>query len=235
MQSQSKFAKLAVLVIMGSLSLSTLAAAESDAARAIRASAATAPTNIPGIRSYAEPPAGFNAATASDEELATYGFPSRPDKQAHPNEYAHWERAMKLARTRWNGELKALPGGGMKVSSGSSALPEAVQAEAGTKQIQTNSASGAVVTSNQKTFNKNSIGILSPKSLCQRPSSLSTPKRVAGKVISQSALSGLTGLSSIPAMAMDSTRSWRPESTSKFRAAETYTISPSPDGKAATA
>ncbi len=160
MKTQNKFAKLAVLLITVSLllSLSTVATAESDAVRAIRASAATMPTNIPGIHSYAEPPKGFNPVTATDEELATYGFPPRPDQQADPNEYAHWERAMKLARTRWNGELKALPGGGMKVSSGSSALPEAVQAEAGTKQIQTNSASGAVVTSNQKTFNKNSIG-----------------------------------------------------------------------------
>jgi hypothetical protein len=161
MQSQSKIAKLAVLLMMGSLllSLSTLAMAESDAARAIRASAATIATNIPGVRSYAEPPKGFNALTASDEELATYGFPSRPDKQAHPNEYASWERAMKLARIHWNGELRALPGGGLKIPSGSSLLPEVVQPEtSGPKQIQTNNASGVVVTSGQKTFNKNSIG-----------------------------------------------------------------------------
>src|ERR1700678_2523046 len=161
MQSQSRFAKLAVLVIRGTLvlSLSTLAMAESDAARAIRASAATIATNIPGIHSYAEPPKGFNPVTATDEELATYGFPPRPDQQAHPNEYAHWEHAMKLARIRWNGELKALPGGGLKIPSGASPLREAVQPETGgPKDIQTNNASGVIVASGQKSFNKNSIG-----------------------------------------------------------------------------
>ncbi len=160
MQSRSKFAKLAVLVIGGTLllSLSTLAMAESDAARAIRSSAATTPTNLPGINAYAEPPKGFNPVTVTDEELALYGFPPRPDKQAHPDQYAHWERAMKLAKIHWNGELKALPGGGSKVPSGSAPLPELVQPEtSGPKQIQTNNASGAVVTSNQKKFNKNSI------------------------------------------------------------------------------
>ncbi len=159
MKAHDKFATLVVLVVMGSLllSLSALATAESEAARAIRAAAATVPTNIPGIRTYAAPPAGFNPVTATEVELATYGFPARPDKQAHPNEYARWERAMKLAKTRWNGELRALPGGGLKVPSGSSPVPEAAQPEAGPKQIQTNNASGAVVTSGQKTFNKNSF------------------------------------------------------------------------------
>ncbi len=161
MKAQNKFAKLAVLAVMGSLllGLSTLAMAESDAARAIRASAATIATNIPGIRSYAEPPKGFNPVTATDEDLATYGFPPRPDKLAHANEYAQWERAMKLAKTHWNGELKALPGGGLKIPSSSSPLPEAVQPEtSGPKDIQTNNASGVIVTSGQKSFNKNSVG-----------------------------------------------------------------------------
>jgi len=76
--------KRAVLAVMMFLGLSTLAAAESDSARAIRASTATVPTNIPGIRTYAEPPKGFNAVTANDVELATYGFPlgptSRPNR-----------------------------------------------------------------------------------------------------------------------------------------------------------
>jgi hypothetical protein len=73
MQTQNKFATLAVLAIMGSLllSLSTLATAESDAVRAIYISAANVPTNIPGIHTYAEPPKGFNPVTATDVELAT--------------------------------------------------------------------------------------------------------------------------------------------------------------------
>jgi hypothetical protein len=68
MRTRSKFAKLAVLEVMCSLllSLSTVASAESDAARAIRAYAATVPTNIPGIHTYAEPPKSFNPVNATD-------------------------------------------------------------------------------------------------------------------------------------------------------------------------
>ncbi len=161
MQAQGKFGNVAVLAVVATLliGVSTLAAAESDAARAIRASAATIATNIPGIRSYAEPPKGFNPVTATDEELATYGFPPRPDKLAHANEYAQWERAMKLAKIHRHGELKTLPGGGLKIPSGSSPLPESVQPEtSGPKDIQTTTASGVILSSGQKSFNKNSIG-----------------------------------------------------------------------------
>jgi hypothetical protein len=160
MQAQGKSGNMAVLALVATLLLgvSTLAMGESDAARAIRASAATVPTNIPGIYTYAEPPKGFNPVAATDEELATYGFPPRPDKQANPDQYTRWERHMRAAKIRWNGELRAVPGGGQLRPAGSSALPEAVQAEtSGPKRILTNNASGVVVTSGQKTFTKNSI------------------------------------------------------------------------------
>jgi len=163
MKTEGKFAKLALLAIMGSLllSLGTLAMAESDAARAIRASAANVPTNIPGIYAYAAPPKGFNPLTATEVELATYGFPPRPDKQVAPDQYAQWERAMKRAKIRWNGELKPLPGGGHgMIPSGSSALPAALQPEtSGPKQILTVNASGVIVASGQKKFTKNSINV----------------------------------------------------------------------------
>lgn len=161
MQTEKRFASLAVIAVAASLLLtpSPLAMAESDAARAIRASAATVPTNVPGVHTYAEPPKGFSPVTATDEELATYGFPPRPDKQAHPVEYAGWERAMKAAKTPWNGELKPLPRGGHGMTlAASSPLLEAVQPQSsGPKNIQTNNASGVIVTSGQKSFNTNSI------------------------------------------------------------------------------
>jgi len=158
MQTEKKFANLAVMAV-GTLLLvfSSLATAESDTARAIRASAATTPTNIPGIRAYAEPPKGFNAVTATDEELATYGFPPRPDKEGHPDQYAEWERAMRAAKIRWNGKLKTVPGSERLVMPAGSALPEAVEPETGPKQTQTTYASGVIVASGQKTFNKKSI------------------------------------------------------------------------------
>jgi hypothetical protein len=153
MKAQNKFAKLAFLVITGSLllSLSTLVAAESDAARAIRASAANVPTNIPGILTYAEPPKGFNPLTATDVELATYGFPPRPDKQADPDDYAVWERAMKRAKIRWTGDLKPLPNTGQgKIPAGSTLLPEVVQSQTG-PQLHANVTGSGVMLTNKQT------------------------------------------------------------------------------------
>src|ERR1700728_4540668 len=76
MQTQSRSAMLALLVIAGSLlvSLSTFATAQSDAVRAIYVSTATVRTNIPGIHSYAEPPKEFDPVTATDVELATVTY-----------------------------------------------------------------------------------------------------------------------------------------------------------------
>jgi hypothetical protein len=91
------------------LGLTTMLSAQSDAARSIYRSAATVSTNIQGVRSYPAPPAGFNPLTATEEELASYGFPPRPDKAAHPENFAHWTRAMMSARHRVNGEIKAHP------------------------------------------------------------------------------------------------------------------------------
>jgi hypothetical protein len=162
MKLQYKFAKAAVVAVLGSLllTLSTLATAESDAARAIRASAATVPTNIPGVHTYAEPPKGFNPLMATDVELATYGFPPRPDKQAQPDRYALWERVMKAVKIRWNGELKPLSlGGHGTIPAGSPGLPDAIHPEiSGPQQISTNSASGVVLTNKQTTWStKNSF------------------------------------------------------------------------------
>jgi hypothetical protein len=160
MQTETKFANLTVLAVAATLllTLSTLATAESGAARALRASAATVPTNIPGIHTYPDPPKGFTPVTATDEDLATYGFPPRPDKQVHPDQYAQWERAMRMAKIRWNGELRPVPGGHGMIAAASPHLPEVVQPEtSGPKQFSTNNASGVIVASGQKTFNKYSI------------------------------------------------------------------------------
>jgi hypothetical protein len=110
MRIQCKFAKLAV-VMMGSLlvSISTLARAQGNKASAIYAAGGNVPTSVAGVRAYVEPPKGFSPLTASDVELATYGFPPRPDKQADPDRYRWWERAMGLTKTRWNGELEPVP------------------------------------------------------------------------------------------------------------------------------
>lgn len=97
----------AVMAIV-QLSSAAVVGAQNQAANAFYMSAASVPTNISGVYTYPEPPNNFSPLTASNEELATYGFPTRPDKQADPDHYTLWERAMKAAKHRWNGELKPL-------------------------------------------------------------------------------------------------------------------------------
>ena len=57
------------------------------------------PTNLPGVFTYPSPPSGFDPLTASDDQLAAYGFPPRPDKNAE-GPYASWEKAMKASKHR---------------------------------------------------------------------------------------------------------------------------------------
>jgi hypothetical protein len=96
-----------VVVTAASLmSFSWFAAAQSDAVRAIYDASASVATNIDGIRTFSAPPHDFSPSAASDEELATYGFPPRPSKQADPAGYAKWTRAMIASKVRWNGELQ---------------------------------------------------------------------------------------------------------------------------------
>jgi len=67
-------------------------------ANASQAASNQLPTNLPGATTAVAPPSGFDPLTASDEDLATYGFPPRP-AQASPA-YAAWARAMKSSRER---------------------------------------------------------------------------------------------------------------------------------------
>ena len=95
-----------VTLTVSAMSFATFAAAQRNDVRAIYDASATVATNIPEIRTFNAPPAGFNPVIASDEQLATYGFPPYPDKQTDPARYAQWVKAMGASRTRWNGELK---------------------------------------------------------------------------------------------------------------------------------
>jgi len=57
-------------------------------------------TNLPGATTIEAPPAGFDPITASDEDLAWYGLPPRPDQNADPDGFAGWAKAMRAAKTR---------------------------------------------------------------------------------------------------------------------------------------
>jgi hypothetical protein len=57
-------------------------------------------TNLPGATTFAAPPQGFAVLTASDELLANYGFPPRPNQAASPKAYASWAKAMLASQRR---------------------------------------------------------------------------------------------------------------------------------------
>ncbi len=57
-------------------------------------------TNIPDVSAYAAAPAGFDAVHASDDELAYYGFPPRPDARAAPEAYKHWQHMVSAPQKR---------------------------------------------------------------------------------------------------------------------------------------
>jgi len=81
-------------------------AQDRDKLGAIYDASSTVRTNIDGIRTFNAPPADFDAINATDEALATYGFPPRPNRETEPKNFATWAKAMAAAKTRWNGELK---------------------------------------------------------------------------------------------------------------------------------
>src|ERR1700722_4544603 len=49
--------------------------------------------NPAGATTFAALPKGFAVLTASDEQLANYGFPPRPDQAASPKQYASWAKS----------------------------------------------------------------------------------------------------------------------------------------------
>jgi hypothetical protein len=50
------------------------------------------------VFTYPQPPEGFDPLSASDAELAKYGFPPRPDLRKAPALYAQWRRMVSLPR-----------------------------------------------------------------------------------------------------------------------------------------
>ncbi|HEY4840495.1 MAG TPA: G1 family glutamic endopeptidase [Terriglobales bacterium] len=78
-------------------SFTTLAAAQrlsGEERSAVFASAPRIQTSVKGVSVVAGPPKGFNALTASNRELLSYGLPQRPDKALDEKAYEHWEKGM---------------------------------------------------------------------------------------------------------------------------------------------
>jgi hypothetical protein len=56
------------------------------------------------IRTYEQPPPGFNPLTAAPRLLLRYGFPTRPDAKTAPELLKRWEAVFSRPRT-WMREL----------------------------------------------------------------------------------------------------------------------------------
>jgi hypothetical protein len=67
------------------------------------------PTNLPGVTTVLAPPEGFDPIAASDEDLAYYGFPPRPDRTLDEEQFQHWAKAMKASKKRIIPTLKEGP------------------------------------------------------------------------------------------------------------------------------
>jgi hypothetical protein len=143
---QDMLCALSVLCLALATAVSVFATEPDEAVKNIYLAAANKPTNIAGIHTFAEPPKGFNPITASDAELATYGFPLRPDKQLEPDHYALWKRAMRAAKIRWNGELEPLPALGHGMMSASANMTQTATAPTGPKHLSTINGSGVSLT-----------------------------------------------------------------------------------------
>jgi hypothetical protein len=58
----------------------------------------TVPTNVSGVYAFTQPPASFDPKSASDRELAEWGYRARPKATEGPAEQARWEQEVKLQR-----------------------------------------------------------------------------------------------------------------------------------------
>jgi len=146
----------AVVVLLFSFTMLATAQGDREAMGALYKASASVETNIPGVRTFHAPPTGFTPLTASDTELATYGFPPRPSKESDPQNYAKWAKAMAAVKVRWNGKLtdmgvSSMPG--KPAPAGAAAPTDAASASPGT--VNYYNWSGFANTNKLKTWNKN--------------------------------------------------------------------------------
>jgi hypothetical protein len=94
------------VIVLSLLSLSaviTLAAAQEaprDSRDPPRESMERSAGHHPMARAHARPPANFDPLSASDAQLAQFGFPPRPDAAAAPDRYAVWKKLVTAPQRR---------------------------------------------------------------------------------------------------------------------------------------
>jgi hypothetical protein len=140
------------IVVVLLCSFPAITAAQSETARAFAARGLKEPTNIPGVRIYADRPKGFDPIMASNEELAAYGLPPRPPIEAGPKAFARWHKAMTAIAIRPAAHLVAMPYSSTQMKPGKAAP---IAASGAPTQYGSYNWSGVVLTNTQTVWNNN--------------------------------------------------------------------------------
>jgi len=86
-----------LLGLSAAIALCAVPAAAQDSPRESRENSAG---HHPMARAHARPPANFDPLTASDAQLAQFGFPPRPDAATAPDRYAVWKKLVTAPQHR---------------------------------------------------------------------------------------------------------------------------------------
>lgn len=120
--------------------------------------AGTVATNVAAVHAYPDVPQSFNPLTASDQELASYGFPTRPDRQADPDHYALWARVVAAAKIHWHGNLTPMNTSERRTQPTTAALELSTAATTtGPAQWSDVNAAGVILNNTLKTYGKGSF------------------------------------------------------------------------------
>src|SRR5690349_23317843 len=94
---------LSLLSLSAVVALCATPAAAQDSPRESREKGAE---HHPMARGHARPPANFDPLTASDAQLAQFGFPPRPDVATAPDRYAVWKKLVTAPQHRVQPQLE---------------------------------------------------------------------------------------------------------------------------------
>jgi Peptidase A4 family len=117
----------------------------------------TIPTNVPSIKALPALPAGFDALSASPEELQSHAFPPKPDQTKDPVAYNAWKTLAQNAKTNVSATLVEQPNIFHKPAQLKGSLP---QPSAGSKNPTLTSSynwSGLTIVDSNKPFAKSYI------------------------------------------------------------------------------
>ncbi len=106
MKHALRLAALAAVGMLPLVSFATRSQAQTTAAAQAYELSHSVATNIAGVTGFRAPPAGFDALHATDEQLAAFGLPPRPDPHADATAYAKWAKAMRVPVRRVTGSLR---------------------------------------------------------------------------------------------------------------------------------